>query len=332
MLLGFAITEHCNLRCPHCIRDDVTTVRSLEPALVERTVDDALRLFGNVTVSMTGGEPLLHPELERLLAIYASRNVPWRMVTNAWHIKRELPLLDKYPPQAMRLSLSGGMQEGHDHDRGRGSWDKVLMGAALLTSRQIPFWLSLVVDRRVRGELRAAADLAEDLGAMGLSVILPQPTPGSAARDSDLSPAEWYEVAAETRAIGAETGRASRVMLDYGAPFDGPESLCQTFAEERVYVDTRGRLCLCCQLSNHGFNEAEVVADLNKVPFAEAWPLYREKLAALHKAQRPDPLHPDATDPFPCLRCVKAQKKDRWVDQFPKSAWHPLRLAEGVGA
>ena len=38
MLLGFAITEHCNLRCPHCIRDDVTTVRSLEPALVERTV------------------------------------------------------------------------------------------------------------------------------------------------------------------------------------------------------------------------------------------------------------------------------------------------------
>ncbi len=332
MLLGFAITEHCNLRCPHCIRDDVTTVRSLEPALVERTVDDALRIFGNITVSMTGGEPLLHPELERLLAIYASRNVPWRMVTNAWHIKRELPLLDKYPPQAMRLSLSGGTKEGHDHDRGRGSWDKVLMGAALLTSRQIPFWLSLVVDRRVRAELRAAADLAEDLGAIGLSVILPQPTPGSAARDSDLAPAEWYQVAAEVRAIGAEPGRATRIMLDYGAPFDGPESPCQTFAEERVYVDTRGRLSLCCQLSNHGFNEADVVADLHQVPFGEAWPKYREMLAALRQAQRPDPLQPHPTDAFPCLRCVKAQKKDTWVNQFPQSAWHPDRLTLGAGA
>jgi MoaA/NifB/PqqE/SkfB family radical SAM enzyme len=332
MLLGFAITEHCNLRCPHCIRDDVTTVRSLEPALVERTVDDALKIFGDITVSMTGGEPLLHPELERLLHIYASRQIPWRMVTNAWHIKRELPLLDKYPPQAMRLSLSGGSQETHDHDRGRGSWDKVLIGAALLTSRQIPFFLSLVVDRRVRHELRVAADLAEDLGASGLSVILPQPTPGAAARDSDLSPAEWFEVADETRAIGAEPHRRTRVALDYGAPFDGEESLCQTFKHERVYVDTRGRLCLCCQLSNHGFNEAEVVADLHVTPFAEAWPMYQEQLAALRKAQTPDPRHPHPTDPFPCLRCVKAQKKDVWVQKFPMSAWHPDRLAEEANA
>ena len=29
MYLGFALTEHCNLRCPHCISDDVTTVRNL---------------------------------------------------------------------------------------------------------------------------------------------------------------------------------------------------------------------------------------------------------------------------------------------------------------
>jgi MoaA/NifB/PqqE/SkfB family radical SAM enzyme len=331
MLLGFAITEHCNLRCPHCIRDDVTTVRSLEPALVERTVDDALRLFGDVTVSMTGGEPLLHPELERLLAIYADRKVPWRMVTNAWHLRRELPLLDKYPPQAMRLSLSGGTEAGHDHDRGRGSWTRVLTGAAILTLRQIPFWLSMVVDRRVRGELRAAADLAEDLGAMGLSVILPQPTPGAAARNSDLSPAEWFEIAREVRAIGAEPHRRSRVMLDYGAPFEGPETPCQTFADERIYVDTRGRLCLCCQLSNHGFNEAEVVADLHETPFAEAYPRYQRALAELRARQAPDPAAPHPTDPFPCLRCVKAQGKDGWVAGFPGSDWHPRNLA-GVRA
>ncbi|MFI5236055.1 MAG: hypothetical protein ACHQXA_10110, partial [Gemmatimonadales bacterium] len=209
---------------------------------------------------------------------------------------------------------------------------RVLIGAALLTSRRIPFWFSMVVDRRVRGELRTAADLTESMGAIGLSVILPQPTAGSAARDSDLSPAEWYEVAAEARALGADPARRSRIVLDYGAPFDGPESPCQTFAEERVYVDTRGRLCLCCQLSNHGFNEAEVVADLHQMSFTEAWPLYREQLAALRAAQAPDPNAPHPTDPFPCLRCVKAQKKDNWAVQFPGSSWHPDRLAAGTRA
>src|SRR2546428_8041888 len=49
MLLGFALTEHCNLRCPHCIRDDVTTVRSLDAALVESVLDQAIALYGSVT-------------------------------------------------------------------------------------------------------------------------------------------------------------------------------------------------------------------------------------------------------------------------------------------
>jgi hypothetical protein len=55
-------------------------------------------------------------------------------------------------------------------------------------------------------------------------------------------------------------------------------------------------------------------------------------LAALRKAQAPDLRRPDPTDPFPCLRCVKAQKKDIWVSQFPMSSWHPDRLAEEANA
>src|SRR5438270_6936998 len=74
MLLGFALTEHCNLRCPHCIRDDVTTVRSLDAALIESIVDQAVELYGSVTASFTGGEPLLHPEFHRIVAACAARD------------------------------------------------------------------------------------------------------------------------------------------------------------------------------------------------------------------------------------------------------------------
>lgn len=54
MLLGFALTEHCNLRCPHCIRDDVTTVRSLDAELIESVLDQAIALYGRLVVSLTG--------------------------------------------------------------------------------------------------------------------------------------------------------------------------------------------------------------------------------------------------------------------------------------
>src|SRR5437867_2746170 len=322
MLLGFALTEHCNLRCPHCIRDDVTTVRSLDAGLIESVLDQAIALYGSVVVSLTGGEPLLHPELARLVERFAERRVPYRFVSNGWHVKRLMPLLDRCPPQAVRLSLSGATEQVHDAERGRGSFRRVLLAVALMTSRRISTALSIVVDRRDRHQLRQAADLAEDLGCHRLHVILPQPVPGSAARDSDLPPEEWMAVRREVEAIAAEPGRHTAVALDYGAPFAGPETPCETFAHRRIYVDTRGRVCTCCQLSQYGANDAEVVADLNVASLADAHRSYVERLRALHAAQAPRPGgEGDVLETLPCIRCARVLRKLEWLRTHPTSAW-----------
>jgi MoaA/NifB/PqqE/SkfB family radical SAM enzyme len=321
MLVGFGVTEHCNLRCPHCIRDDVTTVRSLEPALIASVLDQAMAMFGPVTASFTGGEPLLHAEFGRIVAACAARDVPYRFVTNAWHLKRVIPLLRRHRPQSVRLSLSGASERTHDSERGQGSFRRVLLAAALLTNERIPTYLSIVIDRRNLHELRTAADLAEQLGCLGIGFILPQPTPGSAARDSDLPPEEWLPTARAVRALAAEPGRRSAVTLDYGHPFEGAEAPCETFARQRIYVDTKGRLCTCCQLSGFGFNETEVVADLHRVPLAQAYERYVHRLEALRQAQRPGIGSPHLTDPFPCLRCCVASGKLEWLSQHPGSQW-----------
>lgn len=321
MLLGFALTEHCNLRCPHCIRDDVTTVRSLDAGLIESVVDQAIALYGSVTVSLTGGEPLLHPEFDRLVQGFTARCVPYRFVSNGWHVKRRMPLFDRHPPQAVRLSLSGATREVHDAERGRGSFHRVLLAVALMTSRQIPAALSIVIDRRDRHQLRVAADLAEGLGCARLHVILPQPVPGSAARDSDLPPEEWLAVRHEVEAIAAEPGRRTVVALDYGAPFDGPETACETFALQRIYVDTRGRVCTCCQLSQYGANDAEVVADLNVESLGVAHQQYVTRLRELRATQAPRAGIADVFDTLPCIRCARASGKLQWLTAHPSSAW-----------
>ncbi len=329
MLLGLALTEHCNLRCPHCIRDDVTTVRSLDAALVESVVDQALALYGSVTVSLTGGEPLLHPDFHRLVAAFAARHIPYRFVSNGWHVRRMMPLFDRYPPEAVRLSLSGATEDVHDAERGRGSFRRVLLAVALFTSRRIPTALSIVVDRRDRHQLREAADLAEGLGCIRLHVILPQPVPGSIARASDLPPDEWMSVRDETEAIAREPGRRTIVALDYGAPFDGPETACDTFALRRIYVDTRGRVCTCCQLSQYGANETEVVADLHHESLADAHRKYVERLRELRAAQAPRRDSGDVLDTLPCIRCARASGKLHWLTAHPASPWSQLTVRGG---
>ncbi len=316
--LGFALTEHCNLRCPHCIRDDVTTVRNLPTELLFRTVDDARALVGDVTVSMTGGEPTLHPQWGQIIAGLHERSVPFRFVSNGWHMRRLMPGLTAHPPESVRISLSGATEDVHDEERGRGSFRRVLLAVALLTSRRIPTALSLVVDRRDRHQLRRAADLAEGLGCTRVHFILPQPVPGSAARDSDIPPAEWPAIRDELWALAAEPGRRTKVQLDYGFPFAGPEAPCETFQGKRVYVDARGRLSLCCQLSEYGTNDRDVVADLSVTRFADAWPRYLAGIAALRRRSRPDG---GPVDAFPCMRCALSQGKTAWLRDFPDSPW-----------
>jgi MoaA/NifB/PqqE/SkfB family radical SAM enzyme len=337
MLLGIALTQHCNLRCPHCIRDDVTTPLWLEPALVRRIVADARTLFGDVRVSLTGGEPTIHPEWDVVIDGFAADAVSYRFVSNGWHMRRLIPSLDRHAPAHVRLSLSGGDDAVHDADRGRGSFRRVLLAVAMLTSRAIPTSLSLVVDRRSRHQIRQTADLAESLGCVGLSVILPQPVPGSVQRDSDLAPHEWAAVRREVEAIAAEPARRTPVRLDYGAPAEEGEEerTCDTFARQRLYVDAHGRLSLCCQLSEYGGGEADVVADLHDVSLLEAWPRYLHMLDAQHARSRPAPetvMGGDPFDAFPCIRCARSMGKMAWIRAYPGTPWVGAAGSEDAGA
>jgi MoaA/NifB/PqqE/SkfB family radical SAM enzyme len=301
-------------------------VRSLDIRLFESVVSQAMHLWPAVRVSLTGGEPLLHPEFSRVVWSLAERGVPYRFVTNGWHLRRVLTLLEQFPPESVRLSLSGATADTHDAHRGPGSFRRVMLGVALLTSRQIPSSLSMVIDRGDRHQLRDAADLAEALGCQRIHFILPQPVPGSARCDRDLPPEEWLPVRHEVEAIAALPNRRTAVALDYGAPFDGPETPCDTFALKRFYVDARGRLCTCCQLSQYGFNESEVVADLSVESLGEALEKYVARLAELKHCAQPSAASNEAVRAFPCLRCARASGKLDWLRDYPQSAWYPAAI------
>jgi MoaA/NifB/PqqE/SkfB family radical SAM enzyme len=222
----------------------------------------------------------------------------------------------------VRVSLSGATEDIHDAERGRGSFRRVQMAVALLTSRQVPTGLSIVIDKRDRHQVRLAADLAEDLGCNWISYILPQPVPGSAERDSDLPPEEWIPVRREVEALALEPHRRTFVSMDYGAPFDGEEIACDTMELKRMYVDPDGRVSLCCQLSDYGFNSRDITGDLNTTSLRDVYAGYVEAMTQLRAQSAPPACGPGNTiDAFPCLRCARSLGKMDWLSQFPNSPW-----------
>jgi MoaA/NifB/PqqE/SkfB family radical SAM enzyme len=300
----------------------VETVRTLDVSLIESVLDQALGLYGAITVSLTGGEPLLHPRFPKIAALLAERRMPYRFVTNGWHLQRVLHVLEQCPPESVMLSLSGATEQIHDAERGRGSFCRVLMSVALLTSRHIPAALSMVIDRRNRHQLADALDLAETLGCRELHYIPAQPVAATAARDSDLPPHAWDAIHREIITLARRPGRRTRVVLSQGAPARGQEQPCDTKQLRRLFVDARGQLVTCCQLSGYGHNSAEVVADLTVTRLASAVQLYRRRLAELIGNTQPQPRDTDPFNRFPCIRCARSYGKLEWLRQYPKSPWH----------
>jgi MoaA/NifB/PqqE/SkfB family radical SAM enzyme len=328
MDLGFELSNLCNLHCTHCIRGSrQATIEHLDLALIKRVLDEAIELFDSVELVFTGGEPLaseLFPEVVRELA---KRGLAYRFVTNGWLIPRHLPLLQSHPPRFVRVSLSGATEKTHDEQRGQGGFRRALLGVASLLSRGMMAELSLLLTRRSWSEIGDAIALASDLRVRALHLTLMQPTPETAAAGTDLSPEEWREIVHEVNAIAPHA--LVPVVLDYGGPTPIPRERCNTLALRQIYVDARGRVPFCCQLSRYGDGGERILGDLRTESLAtivarasETYDAFHAETGRLHQIGKLD-----ALDDFPCMSCARRHGQTRFLAAFPAHPWATLARA-----
>lgn len=143
--LFLEITSRCNLSCLHCGSDcgrnpgkgELTTEQWIDFIEDLPRSFDAKKLF----VILTGGEPLCHPELDRIIDALRAASVRWSMVTNGWLLSDErLAHLLSSGMESMTVSLDGA-RESHDWLRGKpGSFDRAVNGITLLARSNIPIF------------------------------------------------------------------------------------------------------------------------------------------------------------------------------------------------
>jgi MoaA/NifB/PqqE/SkfB family radical SAM enzyme len=325
MDIGFELSNLCNLHCTHCIRGSHQSVlEHLDLTLFRRVIDQARTLFDPLAVVFTGGEPLASDLFTPAVEALAEREVPYRFVTNGWLVPRHLSLLQRHSPSFVRISLSGASERTHDRQRGRGSFRRALLAAAVLMSRGIRAEMSMVVTRDSREELRAAVALANELGVAEFHFILPQPTPESALDGSDLSPDEWNVVSGEVRALAAIS--PTPIGLDYGTHAPLPRPRCNTLARRQLYVDARGRVPFCCQLARYGSGPEPILGDLRTESlgdvFARAGAAYDGfvgETTRLHQIGQHDEL-----DDYPCMSCARRHGQADFLADFPEHPWSGL--------
>jgi MoaA/NifB/PqqE/SkfB family radical SAM enzyme len=86
VLAQLVVTRRCNLACGYCNEFDNVS----QPVPTQQLEDriDHLAKLGTLVVTLTGGEPLLHPELDRLVARVVARGMVCTTITNGYPLTR----------------------------------------------------------------------------------------------------------------------------------------------------------------------------------------------------------------------------------------------------
>ena len=198
-LLAINLTKRCNLACAHCYMDAETLKQGGEGELATQEVRGLLEEIASrsteTMVVLTGGEPLMRPDLEELLAHGTELGLSMVVGTNG------VALTDK---RVQSLKAAGAMGAGisidsldpqkHDAFRGLpGAWEKTLNGIEACKRHDLSFQIHFSVTESNADEIPAMIDFARASGARVLNVFFLICT-GRGESMSDISPVTYERV------------------------------------------------------------------------------------------------------------------------------------------
>ncbi|WNZ06189.1 radical SAM protein [Streptomyces sp. 11x1] len=128
------ITYACPLRCEHCYSEaGRRPSRQLSWPDLARVVDALVELSPR-TVVLSGGEPLVVPEVFRVAERLRSGGVSVHLYTAGWHLPDRTVAAVVEAMSNVTVSIDGASAATHDRLRGRaGSFDRAMDAAARLT-------------------------------------------------------------------------------------------------------------------------------------------------------------------------------------------------------
>lgn len=115
-----SITERCNSKCDFCKIWEIADPGDLDVSLIDK-LPSSLK-----NIDLTGGEPLLHKDLELIVEKFTARNCHINVITNGLVNLRKFENLWHLTNLGIRFSLDG-IEEVHDSIRGiEGNYKKVI--------------------------------------------------------------------------------------------------------------------------------------------------------------------------------------------------------------
>ena len=271
--LFWECTTRCNLHCRHCGSDCSVLSREKDMPL-----EDFLGALDTIpkehrpkpfTVVLTGGEPLLRPDIEKVGYEISRRGFGWSIVSNGWFYDAVMhQRLLNAGMGAITISLDG-LEDTHDWMRGLpGSYARALRAIKLVAAEhRLNADVVTCVNKR---NLTQLPEIHRVLSATGIKqwrlfTIIPI---GRAAQDPDmhLTDAEFVSLLEFIKARREEGGTMKTTFSceGYLGRYEEKVRDIRYFCHAGVNIASvliDGRICACPNIDRDLFSQGSIYAD-----------------------------------------------------------------------
>ncbi len=196
-LVAWETTRNCNLSCVHC-RASATNgpyKGELDTKACFQLLDQ-IALVDDPIIILTGGEPLLRPDIFDIARYGTDKGLRMVMAPNGTLVTRQaVAKMVAAGIQRISISLDGATRESHDKFRGTdGAFDGALNGIRMAREAGLEFQINTTVTKTNIDQMPLIQDLAVELGAVAHHIFLLVPTGrGKYIVDQEISSTEYEE-------------------------------------------------------------------------------------------------------------------------------------------
>ncbi len=185
------VTRQCNLACPHCYYDSGPGAPGHMPLEAVRDLCQQLLMLGGQEVTLSGGEPLMHPEFLGILT-GLDGELAFELLTNGTLVDEDLAEILSRKAARVQVSLDGSRPAIHDTIRGAGAFERALSGIRALKEAGLK---DLVLCATVTSvnvqDLGGIISLGRHLGASQVRFLAPRRLGRAEAAWEALLPQGW---------------------------------------------------------------------------------------------------------------------------------------------
>ena len=198
------ITDECDQRCKHCYifsGEGCKELKSMTWEQMQQVVancEDFCKTYNRVPYFyITGGDPILHPHFWKLMVLLKSKEIPFTIMGNPFHLNDEVcRMLKTCGREKYQMSLDG-MRQTHDWFRKPGSFELTLEQVACLNRAGITSIIMSTVSKTNMDEIPEIIDEVVKAKVKVFAFSRYVPTGGEV--DAGMTPKEYRELLEDGR-------------------------------------------------------------------------------------------------------------------------------------